>query len=64
MLIIKNDGNKSIERMLKEYKRKVDKTKLLKELRERQQYNKPSHNKRRKRQIAIYKQNLKNNDNL
>lgn len=64
MLRIKNDGKMTIERMLKNFKTKVNKTKLLKELRSREQYDKPSVGKRKEKNLAIYKQklNLDNND--
>jgi len=44
----------SIERALKRFKRKYRNTKVLKELRERQQYTKPSTAKRKTKQKAIY----------
>ncbi|MCX2678806.1 30S ribosomal protein S21 [Galbibacter sp. EGI 63066] len=46
----------SIERALKRFKRKYKKTKVLQELRERQQYTKPSEERRQTKQKAAYKE--------
>lgn len=46
----------SIERALKRFKRKYKKTKLLQELRERQQFTKPSVQKRKTKQKAAYRE--------
>lgn len=54
MLIIKIEEGLSIEKALKKYKRKVDKTKQTKQLRDRQQFDKPSSVKRNKKKKAIY----------
>ena len=53
------DGE-NIERALKKFKRKFEKTGVIKELRARQQYNKPSVLKRLKMEKAIYVQKLRN----
>ena len=58
MLIIKQEKGENIERMLKRYKKKVDKTKLLKNLRDKKQFTKPSEEKRRKKEKAIYIEKL------
>lgn len=50
----------NIERALKKYKRKFEKTGVVKELRERQKYTKPSVKNREARLKAIYIQQLKN----
>lgn len=63
MIIIKQERGENIERMLKKFKRKFDKTKVLRELRERQQYIKPSSKKREIKQKAIYIQQLINKEN-
>ena len=55
------DGE-SIERARKEFKRKFEKTGVVKELRPRQQYNKPSVLKRLKMEHAIYVQQLRANE--
>ena len=54
---VKDGGN--IERALKKFKRKFEKTGVVKELRARQQYNKPSVLKRLKMEKAIYVQKLR-----
>jgi small subunit ribosomal protein S21 len=55
MLIIKVDNN-NIEKALKTFKYKVNKTKQTKSLRERREYTKPSASKRVKMQKAKYNQ--------
>ena len=55
-------GGENIERALKEFKRKFEKTGVVKELRARQQYNKPSVLKRLKMEHAIYVQQLRANE--
>lgn len=62
MIIIKQQKGENIERMLKRYKKKVDNTKVLKELRNRQEYTKPSVKKRKEKQKAIYIEKLKNDE--
>ncbi|MDG3582674.1 MULTISPECIES: 30S ribosomal protein S21 [Galbibacter] len=52
--VIKEGEN--IERALKRFKRKYKKTKVLQELRERQQYTKPSQARREIKQKAAYKE--------
>jgi small subunit ribosomal protein S21 len=42
MLIIPVKEGESIERALKKYKKKFDRTKVIRQLRSRQQFNKPS----------------------
>jgi len=56
MLIIKKGEKDSIDKMLKMYKRKVRNTQLLKELRDRKTFSKPSETKRKQKLHAIYKQ--------
>lgn len=58
MLIIPVKDGESIERALKKYKRKFDKTGVVRQLRARQQFTKPSVTNRIKRSRAIYKQSL------
>ena len=48
----------NIERALKKFKRKYEKTGVVKELRRRQQFDKPSELKRLKMEHAIYVQKL------
>lgn len=59
MIIIKKKENDSIDRMLKRYKQKVKRTKIIQELRDGKEYEKPSSVKRKKKAAAIYKQKLK-----
>ena len=58
MLIIKKGEKDSIDKVLKQYKRKVRETQLLKEIRSRKEFTKPSTKKRKQRQKAIYQQKL------
>ena len=51
------DGE-NIERALKKFKRKFEKTGVVKELRARQQFNKPSVIRRKAKEHAIYVQAL------
>lgn len=60
MIIVPVKEGESIERALKKYKRKFEKTGVVKELRERQKYTKPSVKKREAKLKAIYIQQLKN----
>ena len=55
--IIKKEGE-NIEKALKKFKRKFEKTGVVKELRSRQQFDKPSVLKRLKMERAIYVQKL------
>jgi|TARA_R110001592_G_scaffold242176_1_gene502693 small subunit ribosomal protein S21 len=58
MLIIKKGEKESIDKVLKRYKRKVRETRLLKDIRERKEFTKPSTKKRKQLQKAIYQQKL------
>lgn len=59
MIIIPVKEGESIDRALKKYKRKYEKTGVVKELRERQKYTKPSVIKREQKLKAIYVQQLR-----
>lgn len=59
MLIIKQEKGENIERMLKRFKKKFERTKVLKDLRNRQAFTKPSVKNRETRKKAIYVQALK-----
>ncbi len=59
MIIVPVKDGENIERALKRFKRKFDKTGVIKELRTRQQYNKPSVLKRLKMERAVYVQKLR-----
>tara|TARA_R110000796_G_scaffold40742_5_gene100806 strand:+ start:766 stop:957 length:192 start_codon:yes stop_codon:yes gene_type:complete len=54
MLIVKVKKGESIEKALKRYKLKVNKTKQTIKLREGQEYEKPSSKKRKQKQKAKY----------
>ncbi len=54
MLIIPVKEGESIEKALKKFKRKVEKTGLIKNLRERQKFTKPSVERREEIKKAIY----------
>ena len=54
MIIIPVKEGENIERALKKFKRKFEKTGVIKELRERQQFTKPSIVKRTQKLKAIY----------
>ncbi|MHA6696397.1 30S ribosomal protein S21 [Chryseobacterium sp. A301] len=56
MLIIPVKDGEAIDRALKRYKRKFDKTGVVRSLRSRQQFVKPSVTKRAKNAKASYKQ--------
>jgi len=60
MIIIDMKKEKSIESALKTYKSKVQKTKQIQNLRERQSFTKPSVKKRAEVLKAVYVQKLKN----
>lgn len=55
MLIIPVKEGESIERALKRYKKKFERTGVMKELRERQKYTKPSIENRQTKLKAIYR---------
>ncbi|MDC0584559.1 30S ribosomal protein S21 [Bacteroidales bacterium] len=58
MIIIPLKEGENIERALKKFKRKFEKTGVVKELRERQAYIKPSIQRREQKNKAIYVQHL------
>ena len=62
MIIIPVKEGENIDRALKKFKRKFEKTGVVKELRKRQQYDKPSAQKREQKIKAIYKQKLQNEE--
>ena len=59
MLIIPVKEGENIERSLKKYKKKFEKTKVMKQLRARKQFEKPSITKRQQVIRASYKQKMK-----
>jgi len=58
MIIVPVKEGESIDKALKKLKRKFEKTGVVKELRERQKFTKPSVKKRDERLKAIYIQKL------
>ena len=62
MISVAVKDGENIERALKKFKRKFEKTGVVKELRARQQYDKPSVLKRLKMEHAIYVQQLRANE--
>ena len=57
--VIVNEGDK-IDRALKQFKRKVNNTKLIQQLRDRKEFEKPSVTARKERLRAEYIQRLRN----
>lgn len=64
MLIIPIKDGENIDRALKRFKRKFDKTGAMKQLRTRKQFIKPSVKHRQKIQKAQYIQRLLDNENI
>ncbi len=64
MLIIPVKEGENIDRALKRFKRKFDKTGTMRQLRARQQYTKPSVKRRAVVQKAQYIQSLRDNEEL
>ena len=60
MIIIDLTKEKSIETALRTYKQKVQKTKQVQKLRERQEFTKPSVKKRTEKLKAVYVQQKRN----
>ena len=58
MIIINVKENESIEKALKRFKKKFERTGVLKELRARNFYEKPSIGRRQEKLKAAYKQQL------
>ncbi|OKZ25596.1 MAG: 30S ribosomal protein S21 [Bacteroides sp. 43_108] len=59
MIIVPVKEGENIEKALKKFKRKAEKTGVIKEVRARKQYDKPSVLKRIKMQHAIYVNKLR-----
>ena len=64
MIIVPVKEGENIEKALKKFKRKFEKTGVIKELRTRQQYDKPSVKKRLKMEHAVYVQHLRYEEEL
>ncbi len=64
MLIIPIKEGENIDRALKRFKRKFDRTGTMRQLRSRQQFTKPSVAKRAQLQKAAYIQNLRDQEEI
>ncbi|MBO4592940.1 MAG: 30S ribosomal protein S21 [Bacteroidaceae bacterium] len=62
MIIVPLKEGDNIERALKKFKRKFEKTGITKELRRRQQFDKPSVKKRLAKEHAVYVTALRRNE--
>ena len=62
MIIVQVKEGENIERALKKFKRKFEKTGVVKELRSRQAFEKPSVTNRKKMMKAVYVQQLRRNE--
>jgi small subunit ribosomal protein S21 len=58
MIIVSVKDNESVDRALKRFKKKFERTGVLKELRSRTFFQKPSVTKRKQKERAKYKQTL------
>jgi small subunit ribosomal protein S21 len=58
MIVVPVKEGENIEKALKKFKRKFERTGIVKELRHRQQFDKPSVVKRLKKEHAVYVQKL------
>lgn len=63
MIIVNVKENESIDKALKRFKKKFEKTGVLRELRERTAFTKPSIKKRAQVIKASYKQHLREQEN-
>lgn len=59
MIVVTVKEGENIEKALKKFKRKFEKTGVVKELRARQQFDKPSVVKRLQREHAVYVQRMR-----
>ena len=62
MIIVQVKEGENIEKALKKFKRKFERTGIVKELRSRQAFEKPSVTKRKKMIKAVYVQQLRLNE--
>ena len=62
MIIVQVKEGENIERALKKFKRTFEKTGVVKELRSRQAFEKPSVTNRKKMMKAVYVQQLRRNE--
>lgn len=59
MIVVPVKDGENIERALKKFKRKFERTGVIKELRTRQQFDKPSVVNRKKMMKAVYVQHIR-----
>ncbi len=64
MIVVPVKEGENIEKALKKFKRKFEKTGIVKELRRRQQFEKPSELKREKMMHAVYVQQMHAHDEI
>ena len=64
MLVIKIGKKENINSALKRFKRKFRDTRVIQELRKRQEFTKPSEIKRKQKQKGIYKAKFLNNSEV
>ena len=62
MIIVQVKDGESIEKAVKKFKRKFEKTGIVRELRSRQAFEKPSVTNRKKMMKAVYVQQLRANE--
>ncbi|HNY24683.1 MAG: 30S ribosomal protein S21 [Bacteroidales bacterium] len=62
MIIVPIKEGENIERALKKFKRKFEKTGIIRELRSRQTFEKPSVRMRDQKKKAVYKQHMQINE--
>ncbi len=62
MIIVQVKEGENIEKALKKFKRKFEKTGIVRELRSRQAFEKPSVTNRKKMMKAVYVQQLRANE--
>ena len=64
MIIVPIKDGENIERALKKFKRKTERTGVIKQLRQRQQFEKPSVINRKKMMKAVYVQHLRTQEDI
>ena len=62
MIIVPVKEGENIERALKRFKRKFERTGVVKELRKRQAFIKPSVERRKRKQHAVYVQQMQDDE--
>lgn len=62
MIVVNIKDNESIDKALKRFKKKFEKTGVLKELRSRTSYEKPSVTRRNEVLRAVYREKMRNSE--